>query len=335
MEKQQFNEYNSSKGLNYIKNHVKKFMYLIDLYFPHSNFLTKIFIMFDFLCSVIIFGAGINDYFQYEFYKKRFVERKTFIVGRKWKKIIRKSNKTILNPLFDDKAQFNEKYKDYINRDWIDCEYCSTEEFKAFLENHPNYIKKKKVGSGGKGIEFADDQTKIEENDIFKKKYILEEIVSQHPDMAKFNPSSVNTIRVVTLTNNGKVKIMNAVFRAGNGEGKTDNFHSFGIAALMDVNSGIVVTPAVDKKRQKYYFHPKSGHQIVGFKVPQWEKVVEIINKIALVSSDVRYVGWDVSIKEDGEICIIEGNCASDPDITQIPDQVGKWSLYKQEIDRF
>ena len=44
----------------------------------------KIFI--DFWISVLVLGAGINDYFQYNFYKISYAERKTFIVGRKWKK---------------------------------------------------------------------------------------------------------------------------------------------------------------------------------------------------------------------------------------------------------
>ena len=37
-------------------------------------------------------------------------------------------------------------------------------------------------------------------------------------------------------------------------------------------------------------------------------------------------------MQENGKICIIEGNCTADPDITQMPDQVGKWPKYKKEL---
>ena len=47
---------------------------------------------------------------------------------------------------------------------------------------------------------------------------------------------------------------------------------------------------------------------------------------------DVRYVGWDVVYTENEDFIIIEGNSASDPDITQIPDLIGKWPLYKKFI---
>ena len=34
----------------------------------------------------------------------------------------------------------------------------------------------------------------------------------------------------------------------------------------------------------------------------------------------------------NGRICIIEGNCTADPDITQMPDQIGKWPKYREVI---
>lgn len=40
----------------------------------------------------------------------------------------------------------------------------------------------------------------------------------------------------------------------------------------------------------------------------------------------------DVALGKDGRVIIIEGNSAADPDVTQMPDQVGKWPLYKQEL---
>ena len=67
----------------------------------------------------------------------------------------------------------------------------------------------------------------------------------------------------------------------------------------------------------------------MGFKVPQWDNIVDTVKKAAIVHPEVRYVGWDVTIKEDGTIVLIEGNPGADPDVTQIEDQIGKWPLYK------
>lgn len=51
---------------------------------------------------------------------------------------------------------------------------------------------------------------------------------------------------------------MDAVFRCGNGEKCTDNFHHFGLAAIIDIQTGIVVTPAIDKLNQKYLYTSKN-----------------------------------------------------------------------------
>ena len=42
----------------------------------------------------------------------------------------------------------------------------------------------------------------------------------------------------------------------------------------------------------------------------------------------------DIAIKNDGTICIIEGNSASDPDVVQMPDQIGKLPFYSKVLDK-
>ena len=53
--------------------------------------------------------------------------------------------------------------------------------------------------------------------------------------MARFNKSSVNTLRVTTLVcADGSVKVVTAVFRVGRQGKVADNFHHYGLAALID-----------------------------------------------------------------------------------------------------
>mgnify|MGYP002246988329 CR=1 FL=1 len=81
----------------------------------------------------------------------------------------------------------------------------------------------------------------------------------------------MNTLRIITLVTQ-KESSNGCSFRCGNGEKCTDNFHHFGLAAIIDIQTGIVVTPAIDKLNQKYYIHPRTKEQIVGFKIPSWTK---------------------------------------------------------------
>lgn len=336
---QKLTGYNNSRGLQYIKLHLKKYDLLMRTFItPEPGYIRKIIISIDFACCAVIYGAGINDYFQYKFYKRRAVDRKRFIVGRKWLNMVKICNGKIEQELFDNKSLFNQKYKEFLGREWLDLDDCSFDEFLTFVKRYPKSMYKIHNGSGGNGIGIYDaslSEDKKADYEKYKKNHIiLEEIIKQHKELGDFNPSSVNTMRLVTITNGEEVSLMSAVFRTGNGKGCTDNFHHYGLAALIDIKTGIVYTPAIDKKNQQFIRHPSSGKQITGFVIPYWDKIVNTVKEAACVTPSVRYVGWDVAIKEDGTICIIEGNCASDPDITQMPDQIGKWPLYEEEIRR-
>lgn len=331
--------YNSKASLTqYIQSHIEKYNYLMSTYIaPVIPMHEKITIAADFVCCVVRYGAGINDYFQYNFYKRKANDRESFIVGRKWRHIIRKCNGKIKVEEFDNKAIFNKEYSEFLGREWIDMDHCSLEDFSEFVNSHEQIICKIKDGSGGNGIQLLNKNTveplESKYDEIKKSHCILEEVIIQHDDIAAFNPSSVNSIRVVTIVNNGEARIMHAVFRMGNGTLCTDNFHHLGLAALIDVDSGIVYTPAVDKLNRHYIVHPISKKQITGFVVPFWDSICKTVKRAASIKPDIRYVGWDVALKQDGTVCIIEGNCASDPDIVQMPDQIGKWPVYKEAIN--
>lgn len=333
--------YNSKAGIiQYIQRHVEKYNYLMSVYVaPELTLLEKMMIAADFAFCVVRYGVGINDYFQYNFYKRKANDRESFIVGRKWRYIIKKCNGKINVEEFDNKAVFNEEYSTFLGRDWIDMDICSFEEFCEFVNDHDKVICKIKNGSGGNGIQLIEKDSwgspESKYSEIKNQHCVLEEVIIQYDAIAAFNPSSVNSIRVVTIVSNGEVRIMHAVFRMGNGSLCTDNFHHLGLAALIDVETGIVYTPAVDKLNRRYIVHPISGKQITGFVVPFWDHICETVKKAALINPDIKYVGWDVALEQDGTACIIEGNCASDPDVVQMPDQIGKWSVYKEAIKAF
>lgn len=336
---QKITGYNSSRGFEYITDHFKKYN-LLQKYFIEEDvgILKKTYIIFDFIWCVLRYGCGINDYFQYKFFYKKSFDRKKFIVARKWKKIVIACNGKLKVEEFDDKSIFYQNYSEFLGRDWIDLSKAEYEEFREFVVKYPVSMYKIKDGSGGNGIGILDYNaiSDLEQKylELRAMNVILEELIIQNHEMSDFNQSSVNTLRVVTINTGKTIEIMNAVFRCGNGKGCTDNFHHLGLAALIDIDTGIVYTQAIDKKNNRYIFHPSSNKQIVGFKIPYWENVLETVKRAADVNKNIRYVGWDIAIKNNGTICIIEGNSASDPDVVQMPDQIGKWNKYKNTITK-
>lgn len=305
---------------------------------PNASLLKKIWILVDFLWEKLRYDIELIDYIQYRFYFKKRQERNQFITHGKLIQIIKACNDPESKKYFDRKPDFNAHFCDYLGRDWLDGRNADILEIKAFIVSHPIIFTKYPEGMFGKGIESIRTED-IKDLDAFCKRVkeeclLLEEGLTQHPQFAAFNASSVNSLRVVTLLcADDVVRVMAGVLRLGRNGKIADNFHHEGIAALVDIPTGIVYTVGVDKKGNCYVVHPDSGKQIVGYVIPDWERVKRTVMKAAMIHPEVRYVGWDVTIKADGSIVLIEGNPGADPDITQVEDQIGKWPLYKDFIE--
>lgn len=301
---------------------------------PGANFLEHIRIMYDFLWEKVWYDVELIDYVQYRFYYKKRIERNRFVTHGKLLKIIKICNNPRSRLFFDQKSLFNQEFKDYLGRDWLDTNACSKEEFMAFCKRNSVLFYKSPNGMFGKGINIV-HLANINDLDLFyntcqKDKILLEEVLVQDDELAAFNNTAVNTIRVVTLIcADESVRIMAAVLRLSRKGKFADNFHHEGIASLIDIETGIVNTVGVDRKWNRYTVHPDSKKTIVGFQIPKWFEIIDTVKKAARVYPEVRYVGWDVTVKSSGEIVLIEGNPGADPDVTQIEDQIGKWPLYK------
>src|SRR5699024_2414795 len=238
--------------VSYIKERLYKIKRMMNDFIEHElNIFQKAKILADLGLSIIVYGSGINDYFQYQFYKRKHIDRKTFVVHRKRMKIVNTFNDSQDRKILDSKPLFNKKYDAYIQRDWLNVPRASFSDFNEFTTTNNKFIVKPIDGSHGKGIRIVEIKRETDLDSLYKElkneNSIIEELIVQHKDLAEFNPTSVNTLRVVTLfCPDGEVRVMTANLRVGNGLRYADNFHHNGIATLLNVNTGIVVTSGID-----------------------------------------------------------------------------------------
>lgn len=138
------------------------------------------------------------------------------------------------------------------------------------------------------------------------KQYVVQKIIKQHETLSYLNPTSVNTIRVITLLHDGKFHALSSVMRMGV-DGRVDNCSSGGIVAGINPD-GTLKDVAYDHFANPYHIHPR-GVQFAGVKVPSCEKCVELALKLAKrFCSASRMISWDFAISEDGEPIVIEMN---------------------------
>lgn len=276
----------------------------------------KKFVLFDILYCSVKYQAAFYDYLEFEFYLLNKEQRTTYLTNGKNNEIIDLFNDKNYRHIFEKKDEFNDRFKKYLKRDYLNPNF-SKEQLGRFLENKDKIIVKPISGVGGQGIEII----KANRENIFKNYhyYLLEEIIVQHKKLGQLYDKSVNSLRIFTFFDGHKSTIIQSILKIGKGE-IVDNFSSGGMYAFLD-DKGVVITPAVDKDDNVYGIHPVSKKQILGFKVPMFDEAVKLTLEAAKEIPQIKYVGWDVTITEDGP-CIIEGN--SYPGVFQIKPRFNK-----------
>ncbi len=271
------------------------------------------------------FGCSPDDYFRYQFYKKSNLERDKFITYRRSQKIIKKYNNPQYISLFRDKREFNKLFADFLKREWVDLGTTTEDEFVSFVKKHGSVMMKPLSGGQGRGVYKMSADKLVALNYQEYGQFIAEELLVQHPDMASLNPSSVNTVRVLTFKGN----IITCALKIGGVGSDVDNFHlSNGICAHLDKDKG-VIDVCIDNAMNKYIDHPITGKRLLGFTVPYWNLIISTVTKAAQVVPEVAYVGWDVAVLKD-DVAIIEGNHDPGHDIVQMVAQKG---LYEDIIE--
>lgn len=267
-------------------------------------------VLFDIIHCGYKYMAGFVDYKVFKMYNLNEEQRATYITRGVNNNYVKLLNDPEAMKKVDNKLEFNKNYNEFVKRDWICLTEVSFEEFETFFKKHKSIIVKPVDEMCGKGVDKInlDENTNIKQiyEDLLKNNQILiEECVKQNSKIASLNPSSVNTLRVVTLKKENEVKVLFTALRIGNGK-SVDNFNNGGMFTVVNEN-GVITKPAISKDGTIYDVHPLTHEKIVGFKLPNFEIALDTAKKCAAKIENVRYIGFDVVITEDSAL-ILEAN---------------------------
>ena len=305
---------------------------------------SKASIFFDMAYCAKKYGAGYYDYEIFAFYNLNKQQRATYMTRMISKKFNTFMNNWDYAHFLENKDEFNELYRDYIGRDFIEMNKASKEDIRKFAENHEYLFCKlqdKECGIGCERLKVSDFESFDKLYDYLKKKEFctIEENITQHPALSKLYPNAVNSMRIITVLDNNKVAhCLYIVQKMGLGGSVIDNNCLF---APVDPETGIIKYPAHSGDTTKgivYTEHPDTHVKIQGYKIPFVKEAVAMCLKAATVVPQIRYVGWDVAITPNGP-AIIEGNtyCAHDfwqlP--THTPNKIGMLPTIKKYIPEF
>ena len=277
------------------------------------------------------------EYKMYRFYEKSRRARDQFMTDHRKQKMMRVFNSADRS-LIKNKHEFNRLFSDFVGRQWLYAPDVSDQQIKDFLDIHKQIIVKPNDGSEGKGI-YKVSPSELTDMEAFcesarKNCLILEEIIEQHPALSAINPASVNTMRITVVVDRvGVPHCLSAGLRMGRGQTVTDNLSVNGLIAQIDMETGILFTPAIGADLQTYIKHPVSGIILPGFQIPHWEAVKTMVFRAAKIAHQhqLRWIGWDVAVTEGGPL-LIEGNSRPNPRTVQMATQTGYYHILRSYL---
>src|SRR5699024_134792 len=181
---------------------------------------------------------------------------------------------------------------------------------KNYVDYEKKYILKPSTefqSKGGKGIVFIENLNTIDLDKMLldSNNYIIQEQVKQHKNLNDIHPSSINTIRIMSLLIKEEVHILSSVLRVGISDRKVDNG---GIAIGIDKNGYLKDTGYKIDTRKEYTKHPNTNVVFEGCKIPNYDSIIDIVIKEAKNFPDFRMISWDFSVNKNEEILFIEFN---------------------------
>lgn len=186
------------------------------------------------------------------------------------------------------------------------------------------FIKEAQTTSGGAGVYYIKKEELTREKIIqianaIPTDIVIQKEMKQHPDMARLNDSSVNSLRIYSVLGlDGITTVYSSVVRMGVGGAKVDNYSAGGVGCGIK-EDGTLRDYGYNKKGERLEYHPTSNVKFENYKIPSYSKAVDLVKKAHPMVAHFRSVAWDIAIDEAGNPILIEANlCRGGTDTLQV-----------------
>lgn len=139
--------------------------------------------------------------------------------------------------------------------------------------------------------------------------FIIQEFEEQNEEMSSLNPTSLNTLRIVTLLMDSSVVVLSSGVRIGGLGAKVDNASQGGMYCRAN-DSGQL-------DRQGYYFSSKrtektdSNVLLKNFTIPNYSEAISKVKELHKSIPHFKMVSWDVALDKNKDLVLIEYNIRS------------------------
>ncbi len=298
---------------------------------------SKLYIRLDMAWNFLVYGTGYTDYFRGDFINLTREEKKTFATARRFYKLIAYMNDEQYSIILGDKLIFDELFRDYLHRDFVNLRNCTVDDFARFLQGKETVFAKETRGECGHGISKItvsriDDLPSLYDRLCENGQLLVEDAIIQSDDVNAINPYVVNSFRIVTVYKDGVAKVISNALRINQDDTEVigctnDLYFRLGEDGRIDSN-------VIDDYARVYDVHPMTGVRFADVCINGVKEAFEMCEQAHLRIPQVRYIGWDVAFSVDGPV-MVEGNEYPGYGILQFYKLQGKRTGHLKEVADF
>lgn len=189
---------------------------------------------------------------------------------------------------------------------------------KKLLNDSPEYIIKASDTNNGVGInklKVINNTLSINNQNVSLKdieseygyNFLVQRVIKQHKVMSEPHPSSVNTLRMVTLRWNNKIHNVYTFSRIGVNNAVKDYVADGGLTIGVKEDGSFM--PFGLSSYKKVAFHPSNDFPLESLgHIPNFDEFLSFTRDLHKSIIHHDYVSWDIAVGEDGKPVLIEAN---------------------------
>lgn len=181
----------------------------------------------------------------------------------------------------------------------------------------------------------------IREDPVYDR-FIVQERIETHQSLSELSGTEVlQTMRVITgVDDSGEPAILLAFQKLIGNSNKADNFgigRRGNLIAELSLDDGAILQ-AVTRDESGFDVkavesHPTSGRRLIGFQIPHWQELRQMVIDAARKVMPIRTIGWDVVVTSEGPL-VIEANIYWSPDHANAVRRTDRFLEYHSRVKR-
>ena len=141
--------------------------------------------------------------------------------------------------------------------------------------------------------------------------FIVQDAIKQCPQIASLNPTSLNTIRIMTYWSKSGIVPVFSVIRMGRSGAVVDNASAGGLYCGVNLDDGSLKEFAYTLSPFSTHSTTDSGVALKDFKIPQFNELKEKAIELHSYLPYTKLIGWDLCVDDQNEIELVEINAAN------------------------